>query len=183
MSTLPKILGVKEVCKSRLFKIEALDLEFSNGVKATYERFCNNVSAVMVIPFDGKNFIFESEYCVGTHSYELGFTKGKIDDGEEPKEAALRELSEEIGLGAKKLTYLRTISMAPGFMQLTMYIILAQDLYEHRLDSGDEPEPIETKVYSLEKAKDLLYSQNSPIRESRVLVGLMDALRVIEQKS
>ncbi len=42
MSTLPKILGVKEVCKSRLFKIEALDLEFSNGVKATYERICNN---------------------------------------------------------------------------------------------------------------------------------------------
>ncbi|TXK94884.1 ADP compounds hydrolase NudE, partial [Methylococcaceae bacterium HT1] len=34
----PKILNRKIVAQSRLFKIEALDLEFSNGATRQYER-------------------------------------------------------------------------------------------------------------------------------------------------
>jgi ADP-ribose diphosphatase len=41
------------------------------------------------------------EYSSGTHRYELALTKGKIDAGESPLEAANRELIEEIGYGAK----------------------------------------------------------------------------------
>jgi ADP-ribose diphosphatase len=37
------------------------------------------------------------EYSSGTHRYELALTKGKIDAGESPLEAANRELIEEIG--------------------------------------------------------------------------------------
>ncbi|MDU1084672.1 MAG: ADP compounds hydrolase NudE, partial [Leclercia adecarboxylata] len=34
----PTILNVETVAKSRLFNVESVDLEFSNGVRRVYER-------------------------------------------------------------------------------------------------------------------------------------------------
>lgn len=98
----------------------------------------------MVIPYDEKRqaFVFSREYCVGTEKYELGFVKGKIDPGEDVLHAAARELGEEIGLGAEKVVLLKSLNFAPGFMGLKLHLVLATGLSEHKLDSGDEPEPI-----------------------------------------
>ena len=46
----PQILDQKLVAESRLFKIEQLDLQFSNGEKRTYERMKGGSrGAVMVV--------------------------------------------------------------------------------------------------------------------------------------
>lgn len=181
MQQLPKILSVKTQVQSRLYKIESVDLEFSNGVKTTYERIDSSRDAVMVIPFDGENFIFSKEYCVGTEKYELGFTKGKIDEGESALEAAHRELGEELGIGAKEMIHLRTITFAPGFMKFKMHIYLALDLFQNILDSGDEPEPIQKVKISYERAKELLENSNSQLQEPRCLVGLMHAFNILNK--
>lgn len=178
---LPNILSREIVASSRLFKVESVKLEFSNGFITNYECLKGGNGAVMVIPFDGENFIFTKEYCVGTNSYELGFVKGKIDNGEEPIISANRELQEEIGLGSRKLTHLRTITFAPGFMSLLMHIYLAEDLYTSKL-IGDEPEEIKTYKYSIAEAEELLHNQNSELRESRFLVGLMHALEIVKNR-
>ena len=54
----------------------------------------------------------------------------------------LRELKEEIGYGANKLTFLKTITLAPGYQSSETHIVLAEDLYEDKAE-GDEPEPLE----------------------------------------
>ena len=177
---LPEITGVRDVARSRLFRIEEVGLCFSNGTQARYERIPGGNGAVMVIPFDGKSFMFTREYCVGTESYELGFVKGKIDSGESPEEAALRELQEEIGFGARKLTHLRTITFAPGFMGLMMYIFMAEDLYPSRL-TGDEPEEIQVFPYSVSETRDLVLNPDSPLRESRCITGLVHALTIVNK--
>ncbi len=182
MSTLekPQVLGTSIIAKSKFFKVEAVDLLFSNGVKATYERLNGGNGAVMVIPFDGQNFILSKEYCVGTENYELGFVKGKIDDGETPEQSALRELGEEIGWGAKKITHLRTVNFAPGFMSLKLHLFLAEDLFVNKLTSGDEPEEISTQKFSKEEALDLVENENSPLSDARCVMGLHLALQRIK---
>lgn len=176
---LPKILGVKEVTRSRLFRVEGVDLEFSNGVKTTYERLAGGNGAVMVVPYDSekKAFVFTREYCVGTEKYELGFVKGKIDAGETPLEAAERELGEEIGLGAEQFTLLRTLNFAPGFMGLKLHLVMAVNLSEHRLDSGDEPEAIEMEYVPLDRIMSLLYDDDSELCEARCITGVVLALK------
>jgi ADP-ribose diphosphatase len=74
-----------------------------------------------------------NEYSGGTDRYELALTKGKIDDGVTPLEAANRELIEEIGYGANKLTFIKEITIAPGYQSSITYIVLAQDLYKDNL--------------------------------------------------
>jgi ADP-ribose diphosphatase len=91
--TLPEITQRKQVAKSRLFAIEQIDLTFSNGEKREYERMQGyGRGAVLIVPMlDNETLLLVREYCAGTHSYELGFPKGLIDEGEIPEQAANRE--------------------------------------------------------------------------------------------
>jgi ADP-ribose diphosphatase len=83
------------------------------------------------------------------HRYELGLVKGRIDRGESVLEAAQRELKEEAGFGAHKLTVLRAMSLAPTYMSHQTWLVLAEDLYPERLP-GDEPEELEVVPWKLD---------------------------------
>lgn len=174
--TLPTITDSKLVAQSRLFKIEQIDLTFSNGETREYERMKGSGrGAVMVVPvLNDEQFLLVSEYAAGTHSYELGFPKGLIDPGESPEDAANRELQEEIGFAAKKLVKLKTVSTAPSYFSAQMHIYLAFDLYPSTLE-GDEPEPLEIVQWSWHDAEQLLQLQN--FSEARSVTALFLAQR------
>ena len=152
----PTILNVATVASSRLFNVERVDLEFSNGVRRVYERMRPSThEAVMIVPIIDEHLILIREYAVGTESYELGFSKGLIDPGESIYEAANRELKEEVGFGAKELTFLKKLTMAPSYFSSKMNILLAEDLYPESLE-GDEPEPLTQVRWPLKHLMDLL---------------------------
>ena len=119
------------------------------------------------------------EYSGGTDRYELGLTKGKIDKGETPLEAAGRELKEEIGYGAKKLTFLKTITLAPGYQSSETHIVLAEDLYEEQAD-GDEPEPLEVVEHKLSDLEELTYKQD--LTEARSILALYMVRDIIQSR-
>ncbi len=176
---LPEIKAVRRFRASRIFTVEEVGLKFSNGTEAVYERIVGGNGAVMVLPFDGTHFYMSSEYACGKHSYSLGFVKGKVDAGEQPPEAALRELEEEIGFGARSLTLLRSgVTVAPGMLELTMYMFMAEDLFACKME-GDEPEPIEIIKVTPQEARELLFDPDSPLHEARVMAGLTLALHKI----
>ncbi|OOF58659.1 ADP compounds hydrolase NudE [Rodentibacter myodis] len=168
--SLPKILSIRTAAKSRLFEIQSVELAFSNGEQRTYERFKPGThQAVMMIPIDGDEMLMIREYAVGTERYELGFPKGGMDEGETAEEAANRELKEEIGLGAKQIHFLRSVSTNPSYMRSTMHIMIAEDFYPCRLE-GDEPEPLEIVRFPLLKIDELLADPN--FNEARNLTAL-----------
>jgi len=152
----PKILNVETVARSRLFTVEAVDLVFSNGAQRVYERMKpSEREAVMIVPIVDNHLILIREYAVGLENYELGFPKGLIDPGETPAEAANRELKEEVGFGARQQEWLGKLTMAPSYFSSKMNIIVAEDLYEERLE-GDEPEPLPQVRWPLDNLMALL---------------------------
>jgi len=178
----PKILSIETLATTRVFNIERLDLEFSNGERRQYERLRPpGNGAVLVIPMlDDDTVVMIYEYSGGTDRYELALTKGKIDAGETPLEAANRELMEEIGYGSNKLTFLKTMTLAPGYQSNITHIILAQDLYKASAE-GDEPEPLEVVEYKLSNLEELVY--NKDLTEARTIAALYMAKGVINKKS
>lgn len=136
--------------------VEELDLEFSNGERRRYHRAPSvGHGAVIVLPLrDADTALLIREYAAGTHRYELGLVKGKIDPGETPEQAANRELKEEIGYGARDVRVVRRISLAPTYMGHETVLVLARDLYEERLP-GDEPEPLEVVPWRLDALHEL----------------------------
>ncbi len=154
---LPEIQARKIVAKSRFFKVEQVDLEFSNGAKREFERMAGTGSgAVMIVPLtEDDHILLIQEYGAGTHSYQLGFPKGLIDQGEIPEEAANRELQEEVGHKAERFSPLKKLAMAPTFFNAHMHVLVAEGLSESRLE-GDEPEPLEVIKWPLNDIESLL---------------------------
>ncbi len=168
----PTILSHELVAKSRLFGIERMELRFSNGEERVYERLRTpSIPAVLVVALkDNGNVILIREYCGGTHDYQLSLPKGAMDHPHEPMfDAANRELMEEAGYGANKMTELKPLSLSPGYMGHMIHVVLAEDLYKKSLP-GDEPEPIEVIEHPLEDMASLVARED--FTEARSLAAL-----------
>ena len=154
----PKILNKTTIAQTRLFCIETMEIQFSNGQKRDYERLTRNQSsgAALIVPMlDKETVLLIREYSAGVDRYELGLPKGKIDSGENLLNAANRELKEEVGYGAKSLHHLSSLSIAPSYLEHMIDIVIAQELYEEKLE-GDEPEELEVIPWKLDNIQGLL---------------------------
>lgn len=171
MPELPQILTCEEIESSRLFRVEQAQLRFSNGEERTYEYLkAGEVAAVIIVPMlDDHTVLMVEEYGIGMRRYEFGLPKGKVDPGETLEEAANRELKEEAGYGAKRLTLLKCLSQSPNYMQHRTQIVLAQDLYPEKLE-GDEPEPMAVKSYDIRDIASIAALDN--VTEARSIAAL-----------
>lgn len=140
---------------------EWLDLEFGNGERRRYHRILSpghGSVIIAAIPEPGVVLLVR-EYAAGTHRYELGLPKGRMDAGESVLDAANRELKEEVGMGARKLTLVREITTAPTYMDHRIHLVLAEDLYPERLP-GDEPEELEVVPWRLDALHELMLRED-----------------------
>ncbi len=173
----PVIHSVKTIAQTRLFHVESVELEFSNGACRQYERINNDVAgAVTVIPVTAESVILIREYAVGSDEYELGFVKGLIDPGESPIEAGNRELKEEIGFGSNKITLIRKTRVTPHYTTAVGYMLLAEGLYTESHE-GDEPEELEQLHWPLSDIDGLLeHREINDVRTLHALYWLRDHL-------
>ena len=181
MSKNPIILKKTTIATTRIFHIESLDIQFSNGEIRNYERLARktNGGAVLIVPMiDNETVLLIKEYSAGVHRYEIGLPKGKVDPDETFLDAANRELKEEIGFGARKLHHLSTFSLAPSYLEHTTEIIIAQDLYLDKL-TGDEPEELEVIPWKINKINELV--ANEICTEARSIAALFMTLEYLKK--
>jgi len=155
---MPIIHSQAVIAETRQFRIEALELEFGSGQTRRYERLARSggYGAVLIVPMLSKDTVLlVREYAAGLHRYELGLPKGKIDAGEDRFAAANRELQEEVGYAAKKLHHLHTVSLAPAYLEHTIDIVVAEQLFPQKLD-GDEPEELEVVPWNIHRIDALM---------------------------
>ena len=174
MAKLPIIHARRDVAQSPFLRAEQLDLEFSNGERRTYERLqSHGLGAVIIVPMlDDDTVLLVNEYAAGLGRYELGLPKGRLDQDETVEQGADRELKEEVGYGARKLTILHHLSLAPAYMTHMAHVVLAQDLYPERLQ-GDEPEELEVVPWKLADLHTLIARDD--VTEGRSIAALFMA--------
>lgn len=171
MKRQPEILATQTLAKTRLFHIEQVDLRFSNGTQVQFERMCGSPQgAVLIVPMlDEDTVVLIREYAAGTGRYELALPKGRIGQEEPVIDAANREIMEEIGYAARRLEHITSMTLAPGYSNQTTHIVLARDLYPSQAE-GDEPEPVESVLWSLQELPSLLAQQD--LTEARSIAAL-----------
>ena len=178
--TKPEILTVRTAAKTAVFEVQAVDLRFANGEQRTYERLTPaRLPSVMVLPIENNILTMIREYAVATERYELTCVKGAIDVGESPEAAAFRELQEEIGFGAKRITPLRILYSSPSHMYSPMHVFIAKDLYPSQAN-GDEPEPLVPVKINLSQLDELI--DDNELGDARVLSALMLLQRYLNTK-
>ena len=111
----------------------------SDGVEGDYI-IMDAPDWVIVIAEHNDNFLMVKQWRHGEAGLSVEFPGGVIDAGEEPEAAARRELEEETGYKARKLTKLGMVNPNPALFSNHVHFYLAQDLQATGKQCLDEDE-------------------------------------------
>lgn len=109
---------------------------------------------VTVIPLlAGKesSFLMVRQFRHGSRNLTLEFPAGVVEPAEEPSAAAARELAEETGYLADRLTLLGAINPNPSFMCNTSYTFLAEGLHKAGNPTPDALELVEQELLPVDR--------------------------------
>ncbi|WP_137885810.1 ADP compounds hydrolase NudE [Pseudomonas sp. 2FE] len=181
MRTCPTILKTELLAESGYFQIEALHLQFSNGQQRVYERLRGTgYRSVMLVALpDPEHVLLVREYAVGVEAKVLGLPKGGAEPDEDYLQAAQRELIEEVGLRAERLTELGELTLAPGHLCHRYSVVLAEDLSPCYLP-GDEPEALDLIRLPLAQIPELV--ARGELHEARAIAALFMALGALARR-
>lgn len=96
-------------------------------------------------------FVMVRQYRHGNMRVSLEFPGGVVDPGEDPEAAAARELTEETGYVAEKLTLIGEINPNPAFMNNLCYTYLAEGLHKKQDQSLDENEVLDVELVPVDQ--------------------------------
>ena len=107
----------------------------------SYREFCLHNGGVSILPYtDNGEVIMVRQYRYAHRREFLEIPAGKLDKpGEIPLDAAIRELKEETGATAGKITFLGTVDTTPALINEKLHLYLAEDLTfgDMDLDEGE----------------------------------------------
>ena len=160
----------EKIFSGRLIDLYFDQIELPNGKSSTRE-WIKHPGAVCIIPIlPNGNLCLIRQYRYGPRAEFIEIPAGKLDVGEDPLVCAKRELEEEIGYIAGKLTFLTNIHPAIGFSNEKMWVYLAEDLILSK-QSLDQDEFLELYPIPVKKAIDLIYE--GKITDVKTVIGIL----------
>ncbi|KAF2960181.1 MULTISPECIES: NUDIX hydrolase [unclassified Thermotoga] len=158
----------KRVFEGKMISVRVDHVRLPDGKVSTRE-VVDHPGAVVIVPVLGEKILFVEQYRYPIEQVLLELPAGKMDPAESPEECAERELEEETGYRAKKLSYLGKIFTTPGFTTEVIHIFAAEDL-EKTTQNTDPDEFIEVKELHIEEVLSLL--RNAEIEDSKTICAL-----------
>lgn len=121
-------IASKSIFEGRVIKLQVDEVKLPNGKTSTREIVKHpGACCVLAITQDQKVLLVE-QYRKACERSLIEIPAGKLDNGEDPKEAAIRELEEETGYKPGKISKISEFYTAPGFCDELIHLYLAEDL-------------------------------------------------------
>ena len=169
----------KEETKTSFIKIKAFNFTLKNGLTLKREQIIKGKkdgSAAIIIPYIGNNILLVAEPRVLTKTgVGVSFPAGYIEENEDPKEAALRELKEETGLVPEYIEEVDAFYQDEGCSSAYNHIFVAyncQKKYEQELDKDEYIKYIDFQPEEVFELEELGYinSANAKLALNKVKV-------------
>jgi len=168
----------RQVYRGRIVDLGIEPVTLPNGTEVELE-IVRHQGASAVVAADGAGrvtLIRQFRHAAGGYIWEL--PAGVLDHpGESPEACARRELLEETGLRATRLTPLATILTTPGFTDERIHLFLAQDLHEERHAHEHDEDIAEIARRPLGEALDMI--RRGEIVDAKTICGLHLAAGVL----
>ncbi|MFI3141715.1 MAG: NUDIX hydrolase [Clostridia bacterium] len=155
MEFFEKTLSEKLIFDGKIIKVHVDEIELPDGSKSMRE-VVEHSGGVCVAPYTEEgNLIFVRQFRYPYKRELLELPAGKLEKGEDPLEAGIRELEEECGVVADKIISLGTVYPTVAYCSEIIYTYCAVGLTKtaQRLDEG---EFLAIEEISLEKAEKMV---------------------------
>ncbi|PIQ09328.1 MAG: ADP-ribose pyrophosphatase [Ignavibacteriales bacterium CG18_big_fil_WC_8_21_14_2_50_31_20] len=162
-----KVTKSENVFNGIVFDVKLDILEYDSGNAGRREVIHHNGGSVILpITNDGK-LVLIKQFRYPLQEILIEAPAGKLEIGEDPMVCATRELTEETGYTAKKITPLGKISTTPGFCDEILYLYLAQDLTAGDHDREEGEFGMEIFEYTLHEVDEMI--KNGKIIDSKTI--------------
>jgi len=170
-----RVVGRRRIYEGAVVALRVDEIETSDGRRSVREivEHRGAVAAVPLLP-DG-SVLLVRQYRDAAGGPLLEIPAGTLEPGEDPETALQRELAEEIGMHAGRLTRLASFLPSPGFLTEVVHVYLARDLTPNRREA--EEDDLEVVRLPLERARALVAS--GEIRDAKSIIGLILSERAV----
>ena len=152
----------------------------SDGSKARRE-VVEHPGGVTILPVDeAGNCYMVRQFRYPAGHMMLEAPAGKLEYGEDHRECAVRELSEETGFTADELIYLGGFYTSLGFSSELLHVYLALGLHagESHLDEG---EFLNVEKHSLQALEQMI--MDNEIEDAKTIIAVLKAEKVLKDRA
>lgn len=168
-----KTINSELIFDGRVVKLYKDSVELSTGQK-TFREVVKHSGGVVILAFKGDKILLVKQFRYPMKEVMLELPAGKLEQGEDPFEAAKRELEEETGYCANKWTDLGYVYTSPGYSDEKLYLYKAEDL-EFTHCHPDEGEIIQAFEYKYDDVLKMI--DNGQINDAKTLCALLRGKR------
>ncbi|PWZ86801.1 NUDIX hydrolase, partial [Staphylococcus pseudintermedius] len=147
-----KTISKESIYKGKIIEVEKHKVSLPNNETAYREVVKHNGAVAICALTPDQQVILVKQYRKALEQELLEIPAGKLEPGEDRESAAMRELEEETGYKAKKLTLIGEVYGTPGFSNEKISVYFADNLVEGKVNL-DEDEFVEKVLYSLDDVK------------------------------
>jgi ADP-ribose pyrophosphatase len=169
----PKVLKQELVFRGGHIQVR-LDTVIDSSGKTFIKEIVVHPGAVCVVPLlDNGDVVLVRQYRHAAGVELLELCAGGLNPGEDPLEAARRELEEETGYRANSLVERSRFWTTPGFTTEFMYLYEATGLVKTQTNP-DEDEIIDVEIATQEEC--LRMVDDGRIQDAKSIIGLLRVL-------
>lgn len=173
-----KTISSKNVYSGKIFDITKDEIVLSDGL-AREREIIHHPGGVVIVAQKEDKILMVKQYRYAVKSTQTELPAGRLEYGEDPLEAAKRELREETGYLAEKWTSLGYIFTTFGICDEKLYLFKAENL------TFDKPDPDEGEILDyFETELNEVYNliKNGTINDAKTICALMRAFKLQEEE-
>ena len=160
--------------KKKIYEGKILGLSVYDGMiegRKVKREIIEHRGAAAMLAFDEDNKVILVKQHRFPHGYVLEIPAGTLEKGEEPLKCAFRELEEETGYRAKKMSSLITYYPSIGYNTEVIHCFLASGLKKISDLSLDDDEILSVKKIDLKKLLGMI--KTGKIQDSKTICAVL----------
>jgi ADP-ribose pyrophosphatase len=165
-----KQVSSKQIFKGKIITVRHDEVELVDGKRAWREVVHHNGGVAVLALDDDKNVLFVRQYRYPYGEVLLELPAGKLEPGENPLSAGLRELEEETGHVAGQYESLGQCYPTVGYCDEVLHLYLARGLTK-TAQNLDEDEFLSVEKIPFDKAVELCL--DGTIKDAKTVVAVL----------